>query len=67
MFQNGVKAIEEVLEVAANSPKHSFIFFKAEAKELLSEMLSQLTEWYTWERGGMQNTTVSNTFILSTS
>lgn len=46
MFQDGIKAIEEVLEVAAYSPKHAFIFFKAEAKELLSEMLSQLTEWY---------------------
>lgn len=46
MFQNGIKAIEEVLEVSTYSPKHSFIFFKAEAKELLTKMLSQLTEWY---------------------
>lgn len=46
MFQNGVKAIKEVLEVSAYSPKHSFVFFEAETKELLSEMLSQLTEWY---------------------
>lgn len=46
MFQNGVKTIEEILEVATYSPKYSFVFFKAEAKELLSKMLSQLTEWY---------------------
>lgn len=55
MFQNGVKAIEEVLEVATYCPKHSFVFFKAEAKELLSEMLPQLTERYSCE-GEMQNT-----------
>lgn len=51
MFQNGIKAIEEVLEVATYSPKHSFVFFKAEAKELFTEMLSQLTEWHSWENG----------------
>lgn len=51
MFQNGVKAIEEVLEVATHSPKHSLIFFKAKAKELLSEMLTKLTKWYSCEIG----------------
>lgn len=51
MFQNGIEAIEKVLEVAAYGPEHSFIFFKAKAKEFLSEMLSQLTEWYSWKKG----------------
>lgn len=58
MFQNGIKAIEEVLEVATYSPKHSLIFFKAKAKELLSKMFSKLTEWYSLEREGLQNTNV---------
>lgn len=52
VFQNGIEAIEEVLEVAAHSPKHSLVFFKTEAEELLSETLSQLTERHSWERGG---------------
>lgn len=64
MFQNGVKAIEEILEVATHSPKYTFIFFKAETKELLSKMLSQLTEWYSWDRG-MRNTSVSHAVLHS--
>lgn len=40
VFQNSVESIEEVLEVATYGPKHSFIFFKAETKELFSEMFS---------------------------
>lgn len=46
VFQNGIKAIEEVLEVAAYGSKNSLVLFKAQAEEFLPKMLSQFTEWY---------------------
>lgn len=63
MFQNGIKAIEEVLKVASHSPKHPLILLKAEAKELFSKMLSKLKKWYSWEGGDVKHrhTNVNNT------
>jgi len=52
VFQDGVEAVEEVLEVSADRPEHSLVLLEAEAEELLSEMLPQLAERDSWGGGG---------------
>lgn len=42
MFQNGIKAVKKVLEVATDGPENTFVLFKAQAEELLAKMLTQL-------------------------